>query len=462
MSNLFELDLSWNRLVYLEEGMFDGLASLRKLFLNGNYLNYSLKIPNDIFKPLVSLTYLNVAYNLLFREGYLFYTFPGDLLLPLVRLYKIEVDVRPRFQFFQFAEEYRTLTNLKRLKTGFCVLHHLTNITFTNLLYLEYIEMQTCWIQKFDRGTIPNRNYFRYLDISHNELSDYDHDSLYSLMKELSFFKELRGLKMTNSFPFVYIFKPGYLTFFLKSTKIEKLYVNNNSLVEAIGNNQLFMMPPTLRVCDFSNNRLSKFYFGMPYLSMLNLRNNTLGAYLSSKRYTNSSKTELREIDLSHNLIQDLSFDIFHGHAHAVKINLSHNKLLDVSFDLSHLVSLERLDLSYNNISGITSKIAMDSLHKLSKTSNLTIDLSNNLLKCSCQNLKFLQWMYVNLNLLFNTDQYMCQFVGNGVVHMTNVEKIVKQLEKECSSYTTVIICITTGILLACVILVAGLVYRYR
>lgn len=219
MSNLFELDLSWNRLVYLDEGTFDGLASLRKLFLNGN-LNYSLNIPNDIFKPLVSLTYLNVAYNLLFREGYLFYTFPGDLLLPLVRLYKIEVDVRPRFEFFQFAKEYRTLTNLKRLKTGFCILHHLTNITFTNLLYLEYIEMQTCWIQKFDRGTLPNRNYFRYLDISHNELSDYDHDSLYSLMNEISSFKELRGLKMTNSFPFVYIFKPGYLTFFLKSTKI--------------------------------------------------------------------------------------------------------------------------------------------------------------------------------------------------------------------------------------------------
>ncbi|CAC5418238.1 unnamed protein product [Mytilus coruscus] len=221
-------------------------------------------------------------------------------------------------------------------------------------------------------------------------------------------------------------------------------------------------MPPSLRFCDFSNNKLSTFYFGIPYLSMLNLRNNSLGAYLSSKRYTNSSKTELREIDLSLNLIQDLSVDIFHGHVYVVKINLSHNRLTDVTFDLSHLVSLERLDLSYNNISGRTSQISMDTLHKLSKKSNLTIDLSNNLLKSSCQNLIFLQWVDVNFGLLVNTDQYTCQFDNNDVVHMTNVDEIVKQLEKECSSYTTLIICITMGIILTCVILFVALLFRYR
>ncbi|VDI42690.1 Hypothetical predicted protein [Mytilus galloprovincialis] len=221
-------------------------------------------------------------------------------------------------------------------------------------------------------------------------------------------------------------------------------------------------MPPALRVCDFSNNKLSKFYFGMPYLSILNLRNNSLGAYLSSERYTNSTMIELKEIDLSLNLIQDLSFNIFHGHVHAVKINLSHNRLTDITFDLSHLVSLKRLDLSYNNISGISSQTSMDTLHKLSKTTKLKIDLSNNLLKCKCQNLRFLQWIDANLDLLIHADKYTCQLDNNNIVQLTNVHIIVIQLVKECASYTTLIICIATGIITACIILFGGLMFRFR
>ncbi|XP_052080695.1 toll-like receptor 4 [Mytilus californianus] len=267
---------------------------------------------------------------------------------------------------------------------------------------------------------------------------------------------------MTNAFPSVYVFVPQYFAFDLNATKIKEIYVNSNSFVEAVGNDKYFMLPPTLKACDFSNNKLSKFYFGMPNLSILDLRNNTLGAYLSTERYTNSSKTELKEVDLSLNLIQDLSFAIFHGHVHAVKIDLSQNRLTDVTFDLSHLVSLKKLDLSYNNISGISSQTSMKTLHKLSKTSKLRIDLSNNLLKCSCQNLKFLQWMDANLDLFLHTDRYTCLFDNNNVVQLTNVNAIVKQLEKECSSYTTLIICIAVGIIIACLFLSAGLLYRFR
>ncbi|VDI42691.1 Hypothetical predicted protein [Mytilus galloprovincialis] len=200
----------------------------------------------------------------------------------------------------------------------------------------------------------------------------------------------------------------------------------------------------------------------MPNLLILILRNNRLGEYLSSERYTNSTKVELTKVDLSLNFIQDLSFDIFQGHVQAVTINLSHNQLTDVTFDLSHLVSLERLDLSYNNISGISSQTSMDTLRKLYKTSKLKIDLSNNLLKCSCQNLKFLKWIDANLNLLMNTDKYTCRFDNNNIVQLTNVNAIVKQLEKECSSNITLTICIAVGIITALIILFAGLLFRFR
>ncbi|XP_063411511.1 toll-like receptor 4 [Mytilus trossulus] len=267
---------------------------------------------------------------------------------------------------------------------------------------------------------------------------------------------------MTNSFRDVYTFMPQYFSLLLSKTQIEEIYADNNNFVEAFGNEEFFMLPSTLKVCDFANNRLLKFHFGMPFLLILNLRNNSLGVYLSTKRYTNSSKTYLREVDLSFNSIQDLSFTVFHGHVNTIKINLSNNKISDLTFDLSHLISLEKLDLSCNNINGITSQKSMDTLHKISKTSKLKIDLSNNLLKCKCQNLHFLQWMEANLDMFINSNNYICQVDNNDVVHLTNVQKIIKQLEKECSSYTMLIICITMGIITACITLAAGLMFRFR
>ncbi|CAC5425107.1 unnamed protein product [Mytilus coruscus] len=457
LETLTELDLSWNRLSYIEEGTFYGLSSLKTLSIKGNCLNYSLEIPNDIFKPLVSLTHLNVARNMLFYTDREFHTFPSVFLTPLNKLQSIEVDAGHPFLLFRFSNRYLSLTHLTRLKIDFCWLPSETNLTFLYLPYLEYIEMTNCKIQNYEVGTLPKRKKIRYLDISHNRLND---DSLLNLMRDMVLHDELQVLKMTNSFPHVLEYNPAYLTVLLKGTKIEEIYVNNNSFVEAYGNENNFMLPTTLKVCDFSNNKLGKFYFGMTYLSTLNLRNNSLGTYLSSERYTNYVKTELREVDISDNLIYDLSYSVFHGHVKTVKINLSKNKLTDVTFDLSHLVSLEELDLSHNNISGISSQATMDTLHKLSK--QLKINLLNNVLKCSCKNLQFLQWMNANLDMFILNDKYQCRLDNNNVVYPTNVNDIVIQLEKECNSHTTLIICLSIGITIALIILLSGLMFRFR
>ncbi|XP_052079310.1 toll-like receptor 4 [Mytilus californianus] len=457
LETLIELDLSWNRLSYIEEGTFYGLSSLKTLSIKGNCLNYSLEIPNDIFKPLVSLTHLNVARNMLFYTDREFHTFPSVFLTSLNKLQSIEVDAGHPSLLFRFSNRYLSLTHLTRLKIDFCWLPSVTNLTFLYLPYLEYIEMTNCKIQNYDVGTLPKKKKIRYLDISHNRLND---DNLLTLMQDLLLHDELQVLKMTNSFPLVLDYNPAYLTSQLIETKIEEIYLNNNSFIEIDGDEKNFMLPTTLKVCDFSNNKLGKFYFGMPYLSTLNLRNNSLGAYLSSERYTNSSKTELRKVDISNNLIYDLSYSMFHGHVKTVKINLSKNKLTDVTFDLSHLVSLKELDLSSNNIGGISSQASMDTLHKLSK--QLKIDLSNILFNCSCKNLYFLQWMNANVDMFIFKHKYTCRFDNNDVVYLTNVNDIVKQLEKECSSHTTLIICVTIGVNTALVILFAGLMFRFR
>ncbi|CAC5378518.1 TLR13 [Mytilus coruscus] len=455
LETLTELDLSWNRLSYIEEGTFYGLSSLKKLSMKGNCLNYSLEIPNDIFKPLVSLTHLNVARNLLFNTNRVFHTFPSAFITSLHKLQSIEVDAGHPLSLFRFSNGYKSLTHLTRLKIDFCLLPSLINVTFLYLQYLDHIEMRNCRIQEYEVGTLPNIKNIRYLDISDNFLND---DSLSRLMKDLSSNEELKVMKMTNCCPSIVIYIPASI--YLTESKIEEIYANNNSFIQASEYGRYFMLPTTLKVFDFSNNKLGIFFFGMPYLWILNLRNNSLGTYLSSERYTNSCKTELREVDISHNRIYELSYSIFHGHLKAVKINLSQNKLTDVTFDLSHLVSLEKLDLSRNNIGGISSQASMDTLHKLSK--KLKIDLSNNMLKCSCENLYFLQWMNANLDMFICKHKYTCRFDNNDVVYMTNFNDVVKQLEKKCNSHTTLITCIVLGITTASIVLFAGLMFRFR
>ncbi|CAG2194956.1 TLR13 [Mytilus edulis] len=455
LDTLNELDLSWNQLSYIEEGTFNGLSSLKTLSVEGNYLNYRLKIPHNIFKPLVSLTHLNVARNLLFGTDKIFHTFPSVFIKPLHTLQFIEVDAGNRFLLFRFSNRYKLLRNLTKLKINFCLLPSVTNLTFLNLPYLEHIEIKNCQIEKFEVGTLPNSKNLKYLDISHNR---FDNDNMLSLMQNLLFNDELKVLKMTNCCPLA--FKYMYTFIFLNNTKIEELYVNNNSFVEASGDDNNTMLPSTLKVFDFSNNILGKFFYRMPNLLKLNLRNNSLGTYLSSERYTSSLKTKLMEVDLSHNLIYHLSYSIFQGHLKTVKINLSHNKLTDVTFNLSDLISLKEFDLSWNNIGGISSQASLNTLHKLSK--QLKIDLSNNLLNCSCKNLYFLQWMNVNVYMFIFKHKYTCRFDNNDVVNLTNVNDFVKQLEKECSSHTTLIICLTIGIVAVIIIICAGLIFRFR
>lgn len=57
-----------------------------------------------------------------------------------------------------------------------------------------------------------------------------------------------------------------YATIFFSSFKYdEEMYADNNNFVEDFGNEKLFMLPYTLKVCDFANNRLFKFHCGMPF-----------------------------------------------------------------------------------------------------------------------------------------------------------------------------------------------------
>ncbi|VDI16617.1 Hypothetical predicted protein [Mytilus galloprovincialis] len=445
MHELSKLDLSWNEITVIEKGTFDDLYSLQELHLEGNFINCSQDAhPKSVFKSLTSLKYLNVANMQNCRR------FPDFIISSLTSLESVDIDIRPVVAVPEFGLGYLSLKHFKRLKAGYCILLGINKETFVNIPYVEYLDLQNCSLMRIERKTFRANTNVIYLDISNN-----------NLIIDVSFFalpNSLKILKISNSIRDLYSFNPNMI-FNSDETSLEELYINENNFIYALGD-QDKKLPSTLRIADFSDNILMKFCFDLATVLALDLRNNSLGVYLASNRYTSSNETTLKQVDLSSNEIHDLTFPIFHGHSNTTKINLSYNKLTDISFDLSHLVQLEILDLSHNNIWSVSKQSSLDVLHKLSTTAKL--DLSYNRLKCSCKNLPFIQWLLENRNMMVQSKGYTCRYENGQIADMRDASPIVMLLREDCRTYTLLIVGVTVAMLIAFIFLCAGLIFRYR
>ncbi|XP_053688892.1 biglycan-like [Sabethes cyaneus] len=109
-------------------------------------------------------------------------------------------------------------------------------------------------------------------------------------------------------------------------------------------------MPDTVLELDVSNNWITRVYIDADRsysLRKLNMRNNLVNSVASFK-YLN----QLEELDLGHNLVHLVNFELFSFMPYIRLLDFSHNRLLEVrpgSIDLI-LYYLERLDLADNQL----------------------------------------------------------------------------------------------------------------
>ncbi|CAC5370817.1 unnamed protein product [Mytilus coruscus] len=321
------------------------------------------------------------------------------------------------------------------------------------MLNLQFIDISWCNIIDVHGHSLQDQTQLKVLNISHIYFEIYDIFSIVANFRSTP----IQKLVMTHKLREAVSLPLNFFQYFKKSG-IKELQMGYNSFVNVIGK---YPLPPTLEILDVSYSNLNKFQFEMPNLMQLKLQNNGLGKFLASNRYSKNITEHLEYIDLSFNEIQRLRFSIFHDHPKLKAINLSHNILSDISFDISTLPTLEILNLSYNNIQGF-SKGTMNAISNIVRSSGLKIDLSKNNVQCNCNTLPFIQWMFENHRIFIGIQTYRCNWMNNSVITIYPLRPIVLQLEKECASYTVLIACITSGIALACVVLIGGLVYRYR
>ena len=252
-----------------------------------------------------------------------------------------------------------------------------------------------------------------------------------------------------------------------------------------------FNISGQLESIDASHNVLSALHtplFELPRLIHLNLSNNFASVIDNT---TTLMAPELITLDISNNFLgQALSQDIdglVFKPLHYLKVlnlsanlitslpgirvlnnlttlHLAFNSISEVPRTLETLENLTELDLRQNKIFTLPLELLRQLHRTAQRTSrNVSVDLSNNTLEISCENLEFLEWIVQHPNYFKRLDKYMYRSNNDiKVMKSKELERKVESLKKNCKNYTAVIVVSMIFIVGFIVCLLGGLVYRYR
>ncbi|XP_056003257.1 toll-like receptor 4 [Ostrea edulis] len=223
---------------------------------------------------------------------------------------------------------------------------------------------------------------------------------------------------------------------------------------------------------NFSNNFCSyispRFFEDFPNLSQLDLSHNALGEHLESDHQGEIFQKlfRLTSLNLSRNRIVLLPDNIFRNLNLLKTLNLRYNSLSEFSLPLKHMTKLAQLDLSYNQLL-VLEEETRHALDSISKQRKINVNLLGNRFKCDCENLKFIKWMHNSKGINFvSFGNYTCTFSNSSQrstqISFTKIEDLLQGLEKQCSSYTLVILLMTSLIIVVMTTVLSRIVYRYR
>ena len=246
-----------------------------------------------------------------------------------------------------------------------------------------------------------------------------------------------------------------------------------------------------LQSIDASYNVLSNLHtpsFKLPRLTHLNISNNFASVIDTTIFY---AFPELINLDASNNFLgkplsEDINGAIFKPLQHLEILNLSSNLITSVP-GLSRLNNLIEIHLAFNGITEVPQSLAslknlttldfrqnkistfpLNLLRQLDETAqsnsrNVSIDLSNNTIEISCENIAFLQWISMHPTYFRHVNTYIYRSnAGIEVVTLRELDKRIMSLNKNCKNYTAIIVISMIFIVGFIFSILAGIVYRYR
>ncbi len=182
-NSLLVLNLSYNALGHIKDGVFDELSTLEYLYLDNNvlsvlqgglfeglmnlkalwlYKNSLYEIHWDAFKGLVSLEWLDLSNNALLHDLQ-----PGvfnGLSLSSLRLHNCAL------REVQSAGLFDTLTDLEELDLSGNAIHNLQSDAFDNLTSLKWLSLDNNSLSEIRGSTFRSLKNLNYLYLGNNEL----------------------------------------------------------------------------------------------------------------------------------------------------------------------------------------------------------------------------------------------------------------------------------------------------
>ncbi|XP_052804610.1 toll-like receptor 4 [Mya arenaria] len=221
-----------------------------------------------------------------------------------------------------------------------------------------------------------------------------------------------------------------------------------------------------VHLLDLSNNFCANLSFDafhlLPNLKRLFLSGNLLGYSLGPDKagITFQNLNLLQELDLSSNKLRYLPSDIFKGLTSLEILKLNNNEMKTFLVNVKMLTSLKILLLNNNNLRYIL-ELQMKQIDKIIQSRSLLINLANNKFKCNCTDIEFVRWIQQRNVSLVDVETYICTNTDDITKNLTG-KSLVHDLEKECASYTLIIVVASILVSAFLSILTGGIIYRYR
>ncbi|XP_061197751.1 toll-like receptor 4 isoform X1 [Saccostrea echinata] len=220
-----------------------------------------------------------------------------------------------------------------------------------------------------------------------------------------------------------------------------------------------------VRYVDFSNNfctfisaQVLKF---SPKIEILNVSQNDLGFTLEKDINGEifGNNRNLSVLNLHDNKIHILPEKLLKNNSRIQLLNISYNRIEKWRVDIRHMFLLQHLDLSYN----LSTELDETALNLLPQYNNFTINLLGNPLVCSCASQFFLEWMNRQHRSRFvHLQNITCSYTDGSRFSLRDLSDIVQKLQKNCSSYTLLIIGTSSFIFLLLSVTMYRIIYRYR
>ncbi|CAL1265572.1 unnamed protein product [Larinioides sclopetarius] len=382
------LQMDHNKITKLSTSTFEGMPSLIHCDLEGNKLQF---LPMGLFRSTIHnrLNSINLANNEIERiETDTFHKLP---IITNIVLFGNKIKIIHSLSF-------RDMPILNTIILARNEIFHIEKAAFSNLKSVTNIFLQDNNLTEFSFDgfhRVGDEKNHVFLDLSNNKVekvlkvNSFKNDEIYIKIRSLDLSNNLIS-HMDGNF-----LRPVGGT-------LHYLFLSNNRI--PFLDTTTFLYAPNLQVLHLDGNRLSNLPNGVfqncLMLQIIHFGHNNLSTIFAGAFRNLSS---LRILDLSYNNIKTLPEDVFLGTS-LERLNLSNNNIFHApTHSLAHTRStLRYLDLSQNRISTIPTN-GLNHLHNL-----LSLNLSSNKLTSLSEDtfnkLVYLLYLDLSHNTLWRLD----------------------------------------------------------